>query len=148
VAGLKIRIDARATEIEAVEALVTDTSFDNATKMSRAIVTTVLKLLLERDWWVVAMRNGGQNLLYGMWPTEDAAQKAVAGGKLALEGEVAVFHVRSATARQEAAEGLDGYDPALCVGCDHAETWHGWKRKGVPGCIVAGCDCPKQYETE
>ena len=138
---MKVRVDARKAEIEAIAELLEDESYDSVGKLARAVVTTTIKLMLERDWWIVAARNGGHNLLWGPFPTENTAMQAINSGELGLGGELGLFPVRSVAARERAVEELDEPPVPTCTACNHPKPTHEFPK--VTGCVVKTCQCKK-----
>ncbi len=136
---MKVRVDARKDEVKAISELLEDDSYDSSEKLARAVVTTTIKLMLERDWYVVASRNGGHNLLYGPLPSENAAMKALADESLGLGGEVGVFPVRSVSNRERTVEELDEPPVPPCGECGHPKTTHEFPK--TSGCAVTKCNC-------
>ncbi|PSL04098.1 hypothetical protein CLV30_106101 [Haloactinopolyspora alba] len=141
---MKVRLTARKDEIQAITDVLEDDTYESAEKLARAVVTTTMRLLLDRDWYVVASRNGGNNLLYGPVPSENEAFKAINSGELGLGGEVGVFPVRSVSNRERAVEELDADPNPACAACNHPKVTH--EHPEVNGCVVKTCKC-KKYTT-
>ena len=141
-----MRISARKTEIGAIVQILEDEGFDSDVKMARAIVTRAFQLLLERDWYIVGVRNGGVNLLYGPLPSENEAVKHIE--PLGLGGDdVGVFKVRSVAKRKWDIVELDETKGEPDCTCGHDKLLHDWsdKRAYVKGCVIKRCRC-KTYQ--
>jgi hypothetical protein len=141
-------VSVRKDELTPIVEILQSEDYDSPEKMARAILQQAYESFSERDWWVVAMRNEGFNILYGLHGTEGAAQKALEKNELGLMGTCGVFEVHSAKARQAYVKEVMSLQPdkRFCKTCGHSWASHG-VRKSNPGCVGKKCGCA-QFEKE
>jgi len=139
------RIAPRAYETAEIVEILESPKFSSDKQMATAVMAAALKLMAQRDWFVIANRvddmTGAPVVLWGFFATEDAALKALATNSLGLMGVAGVYEVKSLTQRSDY---LDAEDAALakgCAECGHTEAGHDWPKSKVRGCVVAGCAC-------
>lgn len=151
-------ITVRKDEVNAVVEILEDESYESAEKMARALLKATFSMLLARDWWIVgtpgprAMLDreteekslAGVPILFGPYPTDGAAMKALKDESLGLSGTVGIFHVSSPTKQGLKFEEMD--NPASktnCATCGHNRESHDWPRPRIPGCVGKGCTCTR-----
>ena len=141
-------VSIRKNELDPIVALLESDEFDSPEKMARAILQQAYESFEERDWWLVGMRNEGNNILYGLHGTEGAARKALEGNTLGLMGTCGVFEVHSAKARQAYVKEAMSPQPdkRFCKTCGHSWASHGVRRSN-PGCVGKRCNCA-EFEKE
>ena len=136
-------VTVRKAEVDAIVAILESVEYDDSNKMARALLKETYGLLLARDWYTVARRNGGFNLLYGFFATENAAIKAMP--KLEVDGECAIFKVRSASERADrVGELIDApaKSSTKCKRCSHEVAGHELPRYNGR-CADKTCRCTK-----
>lgn len=132
----------RKEELARIEKILTSEYFDNPNQMARALLKEAFSLYEEREWHVVAMRNGGFNLLYGPFGTANAAEKALEKNDLGVFGECGVFPVQSAAKRKEFITESAKPRGSIreCGFCGHSYVSHGIFR-ATEHCVGKGCTC-------
>lgn len=135
-------VSIRADELKPVLEILQSDKYDSPEKMGRAILQAAYESFAERDWHLVAMRMDGHNLLYGLYGTSNAAQKALENNDLALFGECAVFSMQSVEKRKTYLKEHLGKQPdkRFCRTCGHAAGGHG-VYSNKPGCADRRCGC-------
>lgn len=138
----------RQPEIKAIQDILESDAYPDSKSMARAVLAAAYEQFERRDWWLAAMDNDGNNLVYGLYGTEGAARKALEKNDLGLFGRCGVFPVHSATVRREfiadAMKVKKNVRP-VCDRCDHNPESHGLI-PGQPGCV--GCNCQAYVKKE
>ncbi|WP_159795560.1 hypothetical protein [Puerhibacterium puerhi] len=134
---------------KAVLASLTEGRKKHIAAAARAVVSTSYELFAERDWHMVAMRNEGHNLVYGLYGTENAAKKALEKNELGLFGTCGVFPVQSAARRREFIKDAmkTKETRAVCARCGHGADAHS-VRKADPKCWGCSAKCPGYVKPE
>lgn len=140
---------ARKDEVSVIEEILTSDKYADSEKMAKAVLSAAYDLFQERDWHVAAMRNDGNNLVYGLFGTEGAAIKSLEKNDLGLFGTCGIIPVHSASQRRAYIKANLGATASrvLCVTCGHDAQAHN-VRKADPACW--GCDkrCPAFIKPE
>lgn len=145
-------IATRKDEVERIVALL-EQPHESAEKAARAVLAAAFGLMAERSWYVVANKIApdAPMLLFGLFATETAAEKAVQSNALALVGAASVHPVTGIQDRADAIEKWEAEVEHPCDACGHPPAAHEWplpprkggKNKGqtYETCVAGKCSC-------
>lgn len=139
-ADIKPGFTPRKAEIDAIVA-VASADYKDAATAGRAILSEAFRLFTERSWWIVVNRLGlepGTPILWGVFGTETAAQRAIDANTLQTFGYAQTAKVTGIRERREQILERELELNPTCTECGHWGLAH-HERAGR--CYVQECKC-------
>lgn len=129
----------RQGEVEAVASVAEGQHKDRAAG-GRAILQEAFRLFCERSWWVIVNREDEKHapILWGVFGTEAAAQKAIENNTLQIGGYAHTWKIVGIRERRDQIDRVEATLNRACSSCQHWKTFH---HGSVGRCRVKCCDC-------